>query len=109
MSRAVGRRLALAAVLLLALPLAASARPIETPLAATLSYEQVWSRILGWLGSVAPKAIWGEQGTDINPNGLPVSAESDAGTDIYPNGLPASAGREVGTDMSPDGTLAPRP
>ena len=83
MSRAVGRRLVFTAVLLLATPLAASARPIEGALSPGVNLEQVWNRLLEWFGTVAPKAVWGEQGADISPNGTPLAApENDPGTNI---------------------------
>jgi hypothetical protein len=90
MSRAVGRRLVFTAVLLLATPLAALARPIEGALSPGVNFEQVWSRLLEWFGTVGPKAVWGEQGADISPNGTTSpGTESDAGSDITPLGTPA--------------------
>lgn len=82
MSRAVGRCLVFAAVLLLAPPLAASARPIEGTPAPRFQLEQVWTRVLEWFGTVVPKAVWGEQGTDVDPYGrpVPVPLQTDGGS-----------------------------
>jgi hypothetical protein len=70
MSRAVGRRLVLTLVLLLAAPLAASARPIEAP-RVTWSIEEAWEHLLRWFGLAVPKIVWGHEGTDIDPYGRP--------------------------------------
>lgn len=72
MSRAVGRRLVFTAVLLLATSLAASARPIEERHPPGLKLEEVWNRFLEWMGAVDRSVVWGEAGTDVSPNGLPL-------------------------------------
>ncbi len=77
MSRALGRCLALSAVLLLALPLAASARPIDAPWSSSswgVTFEQLVGRLADWVAAAAPKPLWQRQGTDIGPDGKPVPA-----------------------------------
>jgi len=91
MSPAVGRRLALAVVLLLATPLAASARPIEETLSRGLNLELVWNRLVEWLSLGLPRAVWSQEGTDIDPYGRPAPVPiRNQGTNLDLCGDPVS-------------------
>ncbi|HEX5759118.1 MAG TPA: hypothetical protein VF121_07985 [Thermoanaerobaculia bacterium] len=95
--------LALAAVLVTALPLAA----VGPPRAGDARHggeswiESVWDLIAEVWGGVT--AIWARGGGGMDPNGGPPSAQCDGGGTIDPLGCPARPQGDGGIGIDPDG------
>lgn len=69
-------------------------------------WSDAWAGVARWFAGTPLGALWAEQGTMVDPNGVPLQAPNDEGMMVDPSGAPRQVVGNEGIMIDPNGRPA---